>query len=164
MTYTSSVDPFNSPREQRYLQIKFNDRNLTYIISFYNEKKMYWKGNDTIIQVIKFEKNINGGMNLIATICKPKEELVYSILYDNRANEQIADDGSTRKSHWLFATKNLKEISKFECIALNHETATVSATSAILTSNYSSKLKAVGSLIAFSVLILLEMTDVFLAI
>lgn len=113
MTYTKSADLYNSPRELRYLQINFNDeansRTLTYILSFYNQKKMYWKGNDTIIQVIKFDKKaLFGGKSIMATICKPKEEVFYSVLYDNRNGENIADDRSTNFNHLLLMQKKFK--------------------------------------------------------
>lgn len=108
-----AVDPYNFRYAMRHLQIKFI-RNLKtfeeHFVTFNNSNQMLWKGNDIVVQAIKFDGN-----QLMLSVCETHTESLYSILLDRRNYDEIANDRSTKFSHLILRGRNLKIHSSFTC-------------------------------------------------
>jgi hypothetical protein len=151
MSYDVVADPFNFRFAHRYLEINFFNGTSTFsnYLSFNNSKQMLWKGNDIVMQIIKFD-----GIQMMTTICLPKEEFLFTLLLDRRNYDEIASDTATKFNHLILKGRNLKVHSNFMCNIRPKSSAST---------KFNFKLTSMRFLVIFNILILLGTTDVLLS-
>lgn len=155
MKYGNIVDHFNFRFAHRYLEVDFitNTKNVSRFLGFNNTNQMLWKGDDIVMQIIKFDDHQHQAMT---TICMPKEELLFTILLVRRNYDDI-DVKATKLNHLILKGRNLKVQSSYGC-NIQHQTDIGSDISASPQSNFDMKF-----LVTFNILILLGMKIVLLS-
>ncbi|KAG5680024.1 hypothetical protein PVAND_009557 [Polypedilum vanderplanki] len=124
MTYGKTFDPFNFRLALRHLKIEFiKNNNVTkYFATFNNTNQMLWRGNNIVIQIIKFDEFRDKIDNkdddfMLMTVCEKDKGELYTISANRTYDSKKADFSS--KNDIYFRARNLKIFSQhnlqFDC-------------------------------------------------